>query len=125
MAIEISIEEVIMQLSLPMLTVYEGPKLVDLELVKACRTYRDAVRACWMLRTRRSLTQALLAEETGCYSSHVCDYISESEAKRELPAKRIEAFERSCGNRLISQWLALQANLTILEQFIPAARWAA
>jgi hypothetical protein len=113
------------QLRLPMLTVYEGPKLVDIELVRAIPTYRAAVRACWMLRTRRSLTQALIAEETGCYASHVTDYVSGSEDKRELPAKWIAAFEGSCGNRLISQWLAFQANLTIMEQFIPAARWTA
>jgi hypothetical protein len=111
------------QLLLPMLTVYEGPKLVDLELVKACRTYRDAVRACWMLRTRRNLTQRVLAEETGGYASHICDYISEDETRRELPAKRVSAFEIACGNRLITQWLAYQANLTILEQYIPSARW--
>jgi hypothetical protein len=36
----------------------------------------------------------------------------------------VNAFEVACGNRLISQWLALQANLTILEQYIPSARWA-
>jgi hypothetical protein len=125
MSINVSIEEVVMQLALPMLTVYEGPKLVEVELVQACRTYRDVVRACWNLRTRRSLTKSLLAEETGSYPSHMSDYLSEDESRRELPAKRIAAFETSCGNRIITQWLAMKANLTIMEQFIPGARWAA
>jgi len=113
------------QLQLPMLTVYTGPRLVDPEVVGACRSYRQAVRACWMLRTRRSLTQRLLADEAGLYASHVTDYVSEDESKRELPAKHINAFELACGNRFVSQWLARQASLTVLEQFIAPARAAA
>lgn len=112
------------QLQLPMLTVYAGPRLVDAEVVSACRSYRQAVRACWMLRVRRSLTQRQLAEEAGLYASHVTDYVSEDEAKRELPAKHVNDFEIACGNRFITQWLARQANLTILEQFIDARRVA-
>lgn len=110
------------QLNLPMLTVYEGPRLVDLEIVEACRTYREAVRACWDLRTRRNLTRRVLADEAQLYASHVSDYTSMDEAKRELPAKHVAAFEVSCGNRIISQWLARQAHLTILEQFTQGAR---
>jgi hypothetical protein len=106
------------QLSLPMLTVYTGPRLVDAEVVSACKSYRQAVRACWMLRSRRNLTQRLLAQEAGLYSSHITDYVSEDETKRELPAKHVNEFELACGNRFISQWLARRANLTILEQFI-------
>lgn len=110
------------QMRLPMLTVYEGPRLVDLEVVRACASYRAAVRACWMLRTRRSLTQRLLAEEAGLYASHVTDYVSDDDAKRELPARNVNGFELACGNRFISQWLARQANLTILEQFMEQPR---
>lgn len=112
------------QLTLPMLTVYVGPRLVATEIVEACVTFRDAVRACWRLRTRRSLTLRQLAEEAGLYASHASDYVSEHENKRELPAKHVEAFERACGNRLISQWLMRRANLTILEQFIDQRRAA-
>lgn len=106
------------QLTLPMLTHYVGPRLIDMELVLACRTYRDAVCACWGMRTRRGLTKRALAEGAGLYASHVSDYISDQHNKRELPAKHINAFEIECGNRFISQWLSRQANLTILEQFI-------
>lgn len=109
------------QLTLPMLTVYEGPALVSIDAVAACNTYRDAVlRACWLTKRRTSMTKRVLAEETGCYPSHITDYLSDNPERRELPAKHIAAFEVSCGNRLISQWLARQANLTILEQFIQA-----
>jgi hypothetical protein len=107
-----------MQLDLPMLTYYVGPKLIDAELVMACRTYHEAVKHCWDKRTRPHMTKRFLAETAGLYASHVSDYISGSEAKRALPAKHINAFEIECGNRFISQWLARQANLTILEQYI-------
>jgi hypothetical protein len=111
-----------MQLNLPMLTVYVGPRMIDLEVVDACRTYREAVRACWEMRTKRQLTQRVLAEEAELYASHVTDYVSRDPAKRELPAKHVNEFEIACGNRFISQWLARQANLTIMEQFIDGAR---
>jgi transcriptional regulator with XRE-family HTH domain len=107
-----------MQLNLPMLTYYVGPRLIDQELVLACKTYREAVRACWDLRTRRHMTQVFLAQAAGLYPSHVSDYLSDADNKRELPARHINAFEVECGNRFVSQWLARQANLTILEQFI-------
>lgn len=111
-----------MQLTLPMLTVYTGPRLIDNEIVLACRSYREAVRACWDMRTRRNLTKRRLAEEAQLYASHVSDYISDNDCKRELPAKHVNEFEIACGNRMISQWLAVQANLTILEQFVQGAR---
>lgn len=112
------------QLTLPMFTVYEGPRLVALELVDACKTFREAVRTCWQLRTRRSLTLRQLAEEAALYASHVSDYLAESDTRRELPARHINAFELACGNRIISQWMARQAQLTILEQFIEHRRAA-
>jgi len=112
------------QLQLPMLTIYTGPRLVDLEIVDACRSYRAAVRACWELRTRRGLTRRVLAEEAGLYASHVSDYLSEDDAKRDLPARHINGFELACGNRMVSQWLARQASLTIMEQYMQQPRRA-
>ena len=106
------------QLTLPMLTVYQGPRLVDHDAIKAATSYRVAVRLCWALRTRQNLPKTLLAQECGCYASHITDCLSNEEERRDLPAKYIAAFEVSCGNRAISQWLAAQAQLTILETFI-------
>lgn len=106
------------QLKLPMLTVYDGPRLVDLSIVDACTDYREAVRICWSLRTRRNLTQRLLAEEAGLYAPHVSDYLSTKRNKRSLPAEAIAAVEVACGNRFITQWHTRRAGLTILEQFI-------
>jgi hypothetical protein len=48
--------------------------------------------------------------------------VSDAHDKRELPAKHVNDFEIACGNRMISQWLNRQANLTIMEQFIAGAR---
>lgn len=112
------------QLNLPMLTVYQGPRLVAPEIVAGISTYREAVRTCWHLRTRRQLSMRALAEGAGLYASHLSDYLSELDVKRGLPAKHIAAFEVQCGNRVITQWLASRAQLTILEQFIPAQRAA-
>lgn len=109
-----------MQMQLPMLTVYEGPRIVPQDVVAACKTFRDAVRMCWQLKPRTRLTKAQLAEETGCYASHITDYLSDKELSRNLPAERIAAFEVACGNRVITQWLTCQAHLTILETFIQA-----
>jgi hypothetical protein len=110
------------QQELPMLTVYHGPRFIDRTVVEAIKTYREAVRACWALRTRRSLTKTQLAVEAGLYASHVSDYISESPTKRELPAKGINQFEIGCGNRIITQWLNMQAHVTVLEEFTSSAR---
>lgn len=88
-------------------------RLLDSRVIAAVASYRDAVRLCWGARSRRTMSLRQLAEETGAYASHVCDYISADETKRELPAKRIDAFEVSCGNRGISQWLAHRAGLPI------------
>lgn len=106
------------QLSLPMLTYYDGPRIVSSDVVGACKTYRDAVRMCYQMRTRTRMSKALMAEEIGCYPSHLSGYVSEGEGRRQLPAEHIAAFEVCCGNRCITQWLAAQANLTILEQFL-------
>lgn len=106
------------QLQLPMLTVYTGPRLISQDVVAACKTYRDAVRMCHQLRTRTRMTNRQLAEEAALYASHLTDYLHEAADRRDLPAKCITEFEISCGNRCISQWLASQANLTILETFI-------
>lgn len=109
------------QLTLPMLTYYQGPELVDASVIEGVKTYREAVRLCWLLRKRKNLTKRMLAEEAGLYASHVNDYLSESDTKRELPARYINKVELACGNRAISQWVIGQASLTILETLLRKA----
>lgn len=82
---------------------------------------------CWIKRQNKTMTQRTLAEMAGLYPSQVSDYLSDDDTRREMPAKYIPAFERVCGNTAISQWLAWQAKLTVMEeiQATHAARAAA
>jgi hypothetical protein len=96
------------------------PRLLEAQVIAAIATYRDAVRLCWMMRRRRSMTQRQLAEETGSYASHTTDYLSADESRRDLPAARINAFEIACGNRAITQWLAREAGVPV--NVAPASR---
>lgn len=106
------------QLALQMLTAYEGPRLVAPDELAGCDTYRDAVKRCYELRRRTSMTDRQLAEECECYASHLSQYLRDGKHQRDLPPGRIAAFEVACGNRAITQWLTAKAQLTILETFI-------
>jgi hypothetical protein len=98
--------------------------MIDVQAIESTQSYREAVRSCWTLRNRQSMTKRQLAEEVGCYASHITDYLSPDETKRDLPARHIAQFEAACGNRFISQWIARRSELTVLEEFV-AARKAA
>jgi hypothetical protein len=110
-----------MQMNLPMLTVYEGPTLVEPSVIKTVKSYREAVQTCWLMRKRRNMTMRSLAEEAHLYPSHVTSYLSAKDGQRDLPASYIADFEVACGNRCITQWLTAQADLTILESLRRAA----
>lgn len=112
------------QLQLPLLCRLDGPSVVPAEHIKACDTYRDAVRLCWRLRRVKAMTSLTLAESAGFPANHRSDYLSDDDNKRELPAKYIKAFEYVTGNTAISQWIAMNAKLTVIEE-VQAARLAA
>lgn len=104
------------QLELRLMGRLDAPSVVPDENVKACASYRDAVRLCWRLRRVRAMTSLTLSEAVGFPSNHRSDYLSDDEDKRELPAKYIKGFEAVCGNTAISQWIAKGAKLTVLEE---------
>lgn len=104
------------QLQLPLLGRLDAPSVVPDSHIKACESYRDAVRLCWTLRRVRAMTSLTLAEAAGFPANHRSDYLSDDDAKRELPAKYIKAFEAVTGNTAISQWIARGAKLTVLEE---------
>jgi transcriptional regulator with XRE-family HTH domain len=79
-------------------------------------TYRDAVRVCFELRRVRGMTRRSVAELAGIHAPHISEYLSDDASNRDLPAKHIRAFEWVCGNTAISQWMALRAKLTVLEE---------
>lgn len=93
------------------------------EVVRSVPTYRHACRMAWKLRSAR-ITQRTLAELAGLYTSHVSDYFSLHSTRRELPARHVAAVEAVVGNTLISQWLAQQSHLTVMEE-LQALRRAA
>ena len=105
-----------MQLSLPLLCRIDAPSIVAPDAVKACQTYREAVRLCWDARKVRGATQRSVAEHVGCQPSHMSEYLSDDADKRDMPAKLIKAFEAYCGNCAVSQWIALGARFTVLEE---------
>lgn len=89
--------------------------VVPPQVVAGIRTYRHACRLAWKLKRTR-LTQRTLAELAGLYPSHVSDYFSVHEQRRELPAKHIAQVEAVLGNTVVSQWLMQQAHLTLIEE---------
>lgn len=93
-----------------------APSIVPPHLIKRCKTYREAVQLCWELR-QRDITRAQLAEETGLYAPHVTSYLNDACKKpRDLPGWAVRGMEKSCGNTAISQWHALNAQLTCVEE---------
>ena len=90
--------------------------VVPPQVVMALPTYRHACRLAWKLRAVRNLTRRTLAEAAGLYTSHVSDYFSVHDGRRELPARHIAAVEAVVGNTVISQWVAQQSRLTVLEE---------
>jgi len=113
------------QLELALLGRLDGPSVVPPQHLKAL-TYRQAVRMCYQLRRVKRATLAMVAAECDLYASHVSDYLHADDGKhrRDLPAHSIPAFEAFCGNTAISQWIALAAKLTVVEE-IQAMRLSA
>lgn len=104
--------------SLPLLGgVVEAQRLVvPAQVIDQLATYRQACRLAWKLRRVRNLTQRDLAAQADLYTSHCSDYFSLHADRRELPARKIGAVERVVGNTVISQWVARQSSLTVLEE---------
>jgi hypothetical protein len=106
-----------MQGQLPLIGLLEPRRLVvPHEVVRAIPSYRHACRLAWKLRRLRNLTRRTLAEISGLYAPHVSDYFSVHENRRELPARCVAAVEGVLENTVISQWLAWQSRLTVLEE---------
>ena len=118
------------QLELKLLGRIDGPSVVPADEINKISSYREACVACWLHRRVKSMTKATLAEVTGMHPSHLSDYLNPSGVDgrgrdlREMPGKYVPAFEHAAGNTFVSQWLAVQSKLTVLEAMI-AARDAA
>lgn len=104
-----------------------APRFLPDEEIARCASFRDAVWLAWENRTVR-ITKRTLAERCGLYAPHVTNFLNEhafdSKGKKraDLPAEKVDEFEREVGNRAVSQWLADRAELTILERMIANKR---
>ena len=107
------------QLPLRLLCRLDAPSVVPPDVSARLPDYRAVVRFCWEHRKRRNLTKTSLAEEAGLYAPHVTCYLADPKLvrkhKRDLPGEHIKAFQAVCGNTAISQWVAMQGQLTVLE----------
>ena len=116
------------QRELPLMGRIEGrPSVVPLQYVTACKTFREAVRVAFSLKQRaEGWTNAELARAAKLTPQHVSDYLAKDDkpGRRDLPAQKVAEFERAVGNTLVSQWLAAQVQLTVLEE-LQATRAAA
>ena len=104
----------------------DAPSVAPQQWVKAARNYREAVRLCWRLRRVTYMTRQQLAAEAELYPQHVTDYLHEDDkpSRRDLPASAVSRFEAVVGNTLISQWLAAQSKLTVLEELTATRAFA-
>lgn len=93
------------------------------QVIQGLPTYRHACRLAWKLRRTR-MSQKAFAGMAGLYAPHVSDYLSVHAKRRELPARCIGQVEAVLGNSVISQWVAAQGHLTVLEE-LQALRRAA
>lgn len=106
------------QKEFPLMGRIDAPSAVPFQWVRMCKSYRQAVRTAWKLRRVHYMTHAQLAAEAELYPQHVSDYLAADDkpSRRDLPADAIARFESVVGNTLVSQWLAAQSKLTVLEQ---------
>lgn len=103
---------------LPLLGRLEGPSVAPAQIVRTCKTYRDAVRMAWAHRRVHKMTLRQLAAEAELPPQHISDYLhaDDKPTRRNLSPEGIARFEATVGNTIVTQWLASRAPLTILEE---------
>ncbi len=106
------------QLQLPLMCRLDGPAVVPAPIVALAQTYREAVRLSFQLRRVHNMTRRMLAAEADLIFQHVTDYLHPDDrpGRRDLPAAKHAEWNAAVGNTLVSQWLAMRAKLTVLEE---------
>lgn len=113
-----------LQREFPLLARIERPAIVPGELMRLAKTYRQACRLAWALRRVKNLTYRGLAEQADLIFQHVGDYFNPDDkpGRRSLPGDAVIDVELILGNTAISQWHAMSANLTVLEEMQASRR---
>lgn len=106
------------QIEIPLFRRVNGPDVVPPSYLRMVKTYREVVRLCWTARKAKGMKPVDLAQKFDFIRQHVNDYLNEDDApgRRNLPPERIADFEEVCGNCAITQWLAMRAELTVMEE---------
>lgn len=106
------------QAEFPLLGRLDAPSVSPEQWVLKAKSYRHAVKLAWQLKRVSNATKQQLANHTGLPPQHISDYlaIDDKPKRRDLPGKGIPKFECFVGNTLVSQWLARQSKLTVLEE---------
>lgn len=96
----------------------EPAKAVSAWYVNKCKNYRQACRMAWQMRRVRNMTYIMFASYGGFTRQHVGDWFNKDDktTRRDMPADCIATAEAILGNKLISQWVAAQSKLTVLEE---------
>lgn len=96
----------------------DAPSVVPFERVAKCQTFRQAVRESWEIKRVTLMTHAQVAALAGVPRQHVSDYLNadDKRGRRNLPADKFKQWNAVMGNTLVSQWVAWQDQLTVLEQ---------
>lgn len=82
---------------------------VDEAQIKACKSFKDALRLCMRL-SRVKRTQSDLASQAGI---NACQFSKVLHGDFHLPGDSITQIEKLCGNTAMTQWLALQHGATL------------
>lgn len=114
------------QREFPLLARLNAPSAAPNQWIRHARTYRQAVRLAWKFRADQAMTRHDLARIAKLRPQYVSDYLHEDDKprRRDLPADAVARFEGAVGNSIVSQWLAAQSHLTVLEE-LQATRIAA
>ncbi|MFS2103595.1 XRE family transcriptional regulator [Ralstonia sp. Ralssp135] len=99
--------------------------LPDGEIAK-CQTFRQACALAWKHRVLPGMTLQMLAALADLQHQHVSDYFhpepvnSKGNARRSLPAEKIDEVERVLGNHVLTQFLVWRAQMTLMEAVLAA-----
>lgn len=120
----------VIQREMPFFMKTEPARFVDSETVSGWTCYRDAVVWCWANRPKdKGMNdqddQATFARRSGAYTSHMSRFVSpSSKAPMELRPDLIPSFEAYTGWRGVTQYLAKQSSVTLMEEVIEQRRAA-
>lgn len=99
--------------------------LPDDEISK-CETFRQACALAWRHRALTGMTLQMLAALADLQHQHVSDYFhpepvnSKGNARRSLPAEKIDEVERVLGNHVLTQFLVWRGQMTLMEAVLAA-----